>query len=447
MNWKRRRPVLDFYLSAYNFLLKTFGFEILSFLSRKSLKNLVFRNGRFGFYSDVPTPGRHPRIWFHAVSIGEVSGAIPTLLALKKELPQAGIFLTSGTPQGIQFAVERLPADVPVLPFPLDFPKCVARAMRTLDPDLFVNFETEFWPNFYRSLEAGHVPALLLNGRISESSERFYKTFSPLFRPVFDQFDRMAMGSEEDRDRAVRVGVPPGKMIVVGSSKYDGLLGKANPETPRYWREMLRIGDRTPVVIGGSLRGSECIKLMRVFREIRASSPNALGIFVPRHIHNIRKMCRWLSNERIPYDLLTQVEAGLRPRSAPVVLVDRIGVLFELYSVGDLIFCGGTLEPVGGHNILEPAAWAKPVFYGPHLKKVLREHRILHYFEGSFPVLDANDLLFQWRKWVDKPDDLREHGIMAKNALASLGGVVKQQVELIIESLEKNGRMERNATT
>jgi 3-deoxy-D-manno-octulosonic-acid transferase len=156
-------------------------------------------------------------------------------------------------------------------------------------------------------------------------------------------------------------------------------------------------------------------------------------------------MCEWLSKEKIAYDLLTDLEKGVRARTAPVVLIDRIGVLFEIYSVGDLIFCGGTLEPVGGHNILEPAAWSKPVFYGPHLKKIPHEHRILRDFKGSFRVLDAEDLLFQWKKWINDLDGLKEHGKNAGSALVSLRGVVERQVELILESLAKNCRMEPHA--
>lgn len=260
----------------------------------------------------------------------------------------------------------------------------------------------------------------------------------PLFRSVFEQFDLMAMHSEEDRDRAARIGVPPEKMFVLGSSKYEGLLRKASAKAPLYWKKILNIGPRMPVVVGGSLRGVECVRLMQIFRQLKTSSPDLLGIFAPRHMQRIPKMCEWLSNAGIPYDLLTQIETGMHPRTAPVVLVDRIGALFEIYSVGDLIFCGGTFEPVGGHNILEPAAWSKAVFYGPNLKKVLREHRILHYFEGSFPVLDAEDLLSQWKKWIDNLEGLREHGKKAGSALAGLGGVVERQVGLIMESLEKN---------
>jgi 3-deoxy-D-manno-octulosonic-acid transferase len=123
------------------------------------------------------------------------------------------------------------------------------------------------------------------------------------------------------------------------------------------------------------------------------------------------------------------------PRRAPgreaVVLVDRIGILFELYGIGDLIFCGGTLEPVGGHNILEPAAWGKAVFYGPNVQKVQHEHLTLRSFGGSFEVRDADELLEVWSTWMGRLDILRRHGERAAQALESLGGVVPRQVRLI----------------
>jgi 3-deoxy-D-manno-octulosonic-acid transferase len=154
-------------------------------------------------------------------------------------------------------------------------------------------------------------------------------------------------------------------------------------------------------------------------------------------MENIPKMSGWLEKENIAYDLLTRIESGTCARTAPVVLVDRIGALFDIYSVGDLIFCGGTFEPVGGHNILEPAAWSKAVFYGPHLKKVLHEHRILRDFGGSFLVLDPGDLFSQWKKWLGDIDGLRKYGEAANKALNSFKGVVGRQVELILESLPK----------
>jgi len=347
--------------------------------------------------------------------------------------------MTVGTPQGLKFARAQLPAAVSVFPFPLDFPKCVSRAISAIEPDLFINFETEFWPNFFRELNSRNIPALLLNGRISGSSERFYRFLSPLLRPIFERFTYMAMHSREDMERAVRLGAEPGKVLTLGSSKYEGLPGKARPEKAAYWKKLLNIKDG-PVLIGGSLRGSEPIELLKIFQRLCGSAANLLAIFAPRHMKNIPKMCEWLTRENINFDMLTDIESGSGARTAPVVLVDRIGVLFDLYSVGDLIFCGGTLEPVGGHNILEPAAWSKAVFYGPHLKKVLHEHRILRDFGGSFMVLDAADLFSNWEKQLEDLESLRKNGEAAYRALNSFKGVVGTQVELILQSLPKSSR-------
>lgn len=421
--------------SAYSLFLRAFGPEILSFWSRKSSWDPPFKKGRLGFYEILPAPGKSPRVWFHAASVGEATGAVPTLLALRERLPGSCLFLTSGTPQGLRFARGRLPSDVGVYPFPLDFPESVGRAVRTLAPDLFVAFETEFWPNFYRRLAEAGTPALLLNGRVSESSERFYRIFSPFFRPVFERFERMAMGSEEDAKRAARMGVPAGKILVVGSSKYDGLAERADARRADFWKNILNVEGNGPVLVGGSLRGSECVGIMDVFGRLRAASPTLVGIFAPRHLRNLPRMRAWLDARQIPYHLLSDLETGADARTRPAVLVDRIGVLFELYSTGDLIFCGGTIEPVGGHNILEPAAWGKAVFYGPCLKKVRHEHTILHSLGGSFPVRDTGDLLGLWAKWIENPGGLARHGEGAKRALDTLGGVVDRQVDLILESL------------
>ncbi len=423
-----------FYSSVYNFFLNTIESTVMDFLSRKSLMDLEFKRGRLGFYDGSAIgPGR-PRIWCHAVSVGEVTGAIPTLAGLKTRLPNAAVSVSVGTPQGLKFARDQLPAGIPVFPFPVDFSNCVSRAISTIGPDLFINFETEFWPNFFHELNSRKIPALLLNGRILESSQRFYRLFSPLFRPVFDQFTYMAMHSWEDMERAVLLGAEPRKILTLGSSKYEALTRKACPDRADYWKKMLSIGNG-PVLIGGSLRGSESIELLRVFQRLSHFSTGLLAIFAPRHMKNIPKMSEWLARENIAYDLLTQIEGGSRARTAPVVLVDRIGALFDLYSAGDLIFCGGTFEPVGGHNILEPAAWSKAVFYGPHLKKVLHEHRILRDFGGSFQALDPVDLFSQWKKWLGDMEGLRKSGEAAYRALNSFKGVVGRQVELILESL------------
>lgn len=434
----------------YNLVLCSAGLGALPLLRSRSAGDHGFWRGRLGFYGERGTdavygarevdsgrPARK-RIWFHAVSVGEVAGAVPILHSVHERLPDAALLLTVGTPQGGRFARAQLPSWVEVLPFPLEYPWVLRRAFQYLKPDLYVALESEFWPNVFLSLAHRGVPAVLVNGRLSIRSARRFRRMKPLFEPVFRQFRALAMVSEGDRENALSLGISADCTMVLGSSKYDGLAMRARDTDPSPWGEVLGVRPSTPVLIGGSLRGRECLEVMEAFEVVRRIEPRAIGVFAPRHMGRIEGMTRWLKDRVIPFHLLSDLEAGGRIRWAPVVLVDRIGILFDLYAHGDLIFCGGTLEPIGGHNILEPAAWKKPVFYGPHLQKVLYEHTILQSLEGSFLVHDARDLAVQWSHWVEHLLELKNHGRKAGEALEKLGGASRKQAELIESVLWKD---------
>lgn len=476
---------------GYNLILNTLGCAAIPFVRSRSKGDPAFLRGRMGIYepdrgtdphrpddpdragernraadpqqAKKPNPpdGRKPRIWFHAASVGEVTGAAPTVVAVRERLPEACLFLTVGTPQGFRFALSQLPSGVEVLPFPLDFPWSLGRAWRYIRPDLYVSFEGEFWPNLYRLLRENRVPAALLNGRLSDRSARRYGLFKSLFEPIFAQFERLAMHSEEDLRNVLTLGARADRAVVLGSSKYDGLAARVQPERVSYWRKVLNIPGKfherfpegsperaagaapeiapepedVPVVVGGSLRRSECVRLLDIFQAVRDVEPRAVGIFVPRHLHRIPEMAQRLESLGAGFHLLSRLEAGTERRTFPIVLVDRIGILFELYGLGDLVFCGGTLEPIGGHNILEPAAWEKPVFYGPHLQKVFYEHTILEEHGGSFPVESPEDLQRRWIHWIQRLPELRLHGSKAGEALRMLGGAAAKQTELIMNVL------------
>lgn len=425
------------FMLGYNLLLNSVGYGALPYAWSAAGRDSLFFAGRLGRYDSEEDPGAGtPRIWFHAVSVGEVTGAVPTLRALRKRLPGASIFLTSGTPQGFRFARTQLAADrAAVFPFPLDFPWCVKRAMAFIRPDLYATFESEFWPNLFKLLRERNLPALLLNGRLSDRSTGRYRLLRPLFQPIFAQFHHLAMHSDRDRFNAVSLGAAPERTLVSGSSKYDGLTARTrNADTSR-WREVLSITGEAPVVVAGSLRRSECTELLRVFDALTRVEPQSIGIFAPRHLERIPEMVRWLRDRGIEHHLLSRIETGEEARDARVVLVDRIGILFDLYALGDLVFCGGTFEPIGGHNILEPSAWGKPVFYGPSLQKVFYEHSTLQRFGGSFPVQNPEDLLEQWKRWIQHLPELELHGRQAREALVSLGGAAAKHVDLIMQSL------------
>lgn len=425
----------------YNIVLNTVGYGIIPFVWKKSELDPTFFKGRLGRYEiHADQQQGRPRIWFHTVSVGEVTGAVPTLCALHERLPESSIFLSTGTPQGYHFAQAQLPRWVRVVPFPLDFPWILKRTFQSLQPDLYVAMESEFWPNLFRYLREREIPSILLNGRLSSRSAKRYALLKSLFFPIFRQFKCLGMHSEEDRQNILGLGVSKERTLVLGSSKYDGLLQRVDPSKTSTWREKLNLPLHLPVVVGGSLRRSECIQILEVFQSLLQVEPQAVGIFAPRHLERIPNMVLWLQERGIDFQMLSHLEKTREKRRASIVLVDRIGILFELYSLGDLIFCGGTLEPIGGHNILEPAAWRKPVFYGPCLQKVLDEHSILHSLQGSFPVRDKHELLQQWTYWIQHLPALKIHGEKAKEALLKMAGVADRQVEIIMAVLAERKR-------
>lgn len=419
----------------YNLSLYTAGWGLIPLLVPKSGNDTSFRKGRLGhFDAQVSSSGR-PRIWLHAASVGEVSGAVPIIKALQQSLNGSCIVLTVATYQGFLSAQKQLSNRVTVLPFPLDFEPTVTKALNMIRPDIYVALESEFWPNLYRLFRHHRVPTVLLNGRLSDRSAEIYSLFRPLFRPIFAQFEWLAMHSQEDQNNVLRLGARPERTLVLGSSKYEGLLEKIRPQKSEQWRTELQIPAHAPVLVGGSLRRSECIELLEVYRDMREIHRDLIAIFAPRHLERLPHMIQWLESRRMPFQLLSSLSKGIETRHASIILVDRIGVLFELYAVGDLVFCGGTLAPIGGHNILEPAAWKKAIFYGPNLQKVDYEHRILTNLGGSFIVQDKAELLRVWSYWINHLTELQGRGDKAFEALGKMKGVALKQVDLIVSTL------------
>ncbi|SMC27214.1 3-deoxy-D-manno-octulosonic-acid transferase [Desulfacinum hydrothermale DSM 13146] len=379
-----------------------------------------------------------PRLWLHAASVGEVTGALAVIRRLRQARPQAALYLTVGTPQGCLFARRHVPPGVRVLPAPLDLPWSVRAFLTSVAPDLFVVFESEFWPVLHGALRRNGVPVVLLNGRLSQKSLDSYRRFPAIFRPIFRSLSRAAVKSEEDARRLIALGVSPDKVRVLGSSKVDTLVDRADPQRAMWWRERLQVPTGVPVMVAGSLRGREGTDLLQVFATLKASTPNLLGIFAPRHLDRVPVLWEWLGRQGIAYENLSSfLESGKRARSADVIVVDRIGHLFNLYALGDLVFCGGSLVPVGGHNILEPVAWGKAVFYGPHLDSVLEEHEILSRSGVGICVSSREDLRERWMKLLEEPERLGAHRRRALAALQEMAGVADRQVAVLLHLLER----------
>ncbi|MBW2072486.1 MAG: hypothetical protein JRI89_14690 [Deltaproteobacteria bacterium] len=394
---------------------------------------------RFGSYpaAHIP-PGRanRPRLWIHAVSVGEVGVAATLIQALDEVLPGLDLVLSTTTSQGQQVAAARLPQRVRRIYFPLDLLYSVAPALRRVRPDLIVCLETELWPNFLACASHLDIPAVLLNGRISERSFARYLRLRPFLAPVLQGFAALAMVSDADAARITAMGAPPERVVVSGNLKNVDLLQRAVPARVDKLRQTLQLTSREPVLVAGSIRAQELAWLPEVYLELQRQVPELVAIFAPRHLQRLPRLQRWLRDHDLAYQLYSRLIDGGETRKAGVILVDRMGALFDLYGLADVVFCGGSLIPLGGQNILEPAAWGKPVFYGPHMENFAEARTLLESAGCGWTVADKQELLHRLQQALARPQEFRDKAARGRQLLQGQQHIAIQQARIVREVIK-----------
>jgi 3-deoxy-D-manno-octulosonic-acid transferase len=308
-------------------------------------------------------------IWIHAVSVGEALAARALAGELKKRYPALRLFVSTTTVAGQQVAAHDIGEADAVFYFPLDFPFIVRRTLRLVNPRLFIMVETEIWPNLLRACRRAGVKTVVVNGRISPRSYPRYRLVRPLFGRVLADIDRFCMQSRESADRLIDLGADATRVTVTGNLKFDALRAagvapdRGKPRVLRFFS----VPEGRPVVIAGSTMAGEEMVVLRAFERVRASAPSALLVIAPRHPQRFDEVERLARDEGFRTARRSALTIDEDPQ-ADVVVLDTIGELAELYRVGTVVFVGGSLVPTGGHNILEPAAFGRPILFGPHMQ-------------------------------------------------------------------------------
>jgi 3-deoxy-D-manno-octulosonic-acid transferase len=307
-------------------------------------------------------------IWVHAVSVGEVLSARPLMSELRASYPKLRLFLSTTTLTGQQLARRSVPDVDAVFYFPFDWTITARRTLNVVRPRLFVMTETEIWPNLLRECKRRGVRTLMVNGRISYRSFPRYRLVRPFMKRVLAGIDRFCVQGEETSRRLVELGADPARIIVTGSLKFDSL--ESSP-TPGRGRERVlryfRVPPTRPVIIAGSTLKGEEEPVIRAFNRVRASGVNALLVIAARHPERFDEVERLCRHEGLTVVRRMELPIDMEPRADAVVL-DTIGELAQLYQIATVVFVGGSLVPAGGHNILEPALYGKPVVFGPHMQ-------------------------------------------------------------------------------
>jgi 3-deoxy-D-manno-octulosonic-acid transferase len=378
-------------------------------------------------------------IWIHAVSVGEVLTARALLQELRERYPRLRIFLSTTTITGHQVARNNLQYIDEVFYFPFDFTFIVRRTLRLVRPRLFVMMETELWPNLLRACRAQGVKTLLVNGRISSRSYPRYKLARPFFRHVLAHVDRFCMQSEESARRIIDMGADPARVSVTGSLKFDSLERPEAAAAPDRGRNRVlryfRISADRPVLIAASTLKGEEEPIFEAFQRLRATRPNALLIMAPRKPERFDDVERLARKTGLNVGRRTELRVDAEPRH-DIVILDTIGELAQLFQVATVVFVGGSLVDAGGHNILEPAVFGKPIIFGPYMQNFAEIARAFIDNGASIEVRSARELEDALLELMGDPVRRASLGAAARALVEANRGARTRSLAAIAELLQ-----------
>jgi 3-deoxy-D-manno-octulosonic-acid transferase len=319
---------------------------------------------RFGFRLPRPRGGR-PFLWIHAVSVGEVLSLQKLLREVRASHPGWEIGFSTLTNAGFAVAREKLREADHLFLVPADIGWCVRRVFDRLRPGLLVLAESEFWPRLLREAERRGCPVLLVNGRISARSFRRLCRFRGPARRMLGKISRFLVQTPEDRSRLAEIGVDPGRVEVSGNLKCDVRLPALSSENLAGFRREIGLPEGKKVVVAGSIHRGEEGPLLRGFREARLVRGDVLLVLAPRHPDKFDDLDKEPAVNGLVLRRRTRLAEG---EAWDILFLDTIGELARFYALSTAAFIGGSLVPRGGQNLLEPAFYGKPVFFGPHME-------------------------------------------------------------------------------
>ena len=383
---------------------------------------------RFGFGERLP-PGS---IWIHAVSVGEVQAAAALVTTLRERYPAVPVVVTTLTPTGAVRAKTLFKDLAQVRYIPFDLPGSVRRFFNRVQPRLAVIFETELWPNLYYQCGRRRIPLVLASARISPRSVSRYRRLGSLFRDALSRGVVVAAQGEGDADRFKSLGAAEDRTHVTGNIKFDFSVPLDIGERGRQLREFYAAA--RPMWVAGSTHAGEEEIVLEAHRMLRGAHPRALLVLVPRHPPRFDEVAHGLQRAGIRFARRSQrlgEKAGAAAASADVLLVDTLGELLDFYAAADVAFVGGSLVPIGGHNLLEPAALGLPILTGPHTANGADIAKLLVERGAAAVVHDADELGRQVSMLLADPEERDRIGALGRDSVDSNRGALGKLLGLI----------------
>lgn len=425
----------------YNTLLwLLFPFLLLYHLyrsvSRKRPLALLQRFGLDCTAAVAALQGRRP-IWVHAVSVGETIAVQPLLGALRKRFPDNPLLVSNMTETGRKVALAARDVDCCIY-FPFDYRFAADRLLQKINPLAVIVAETEIWPNFIRSAKELGIPALIVNGRISDRSFGRYLRLSRFFKPVLADIAALCMQSAEDARRIIEIGAARDKVHVTRNLKFDILPRIIDRDEQQAVRAAFRLPASCRLITAGSTHPGEEAQILDAFATIIAKGQEAVLVLVPRHPERAaevaglleRRGFRFVRRSRLREDKAVIAEGG-------VLLVDTIGELMSLYAAADLVFVGGSLVPLGGHNLLEPASLGRPVLFGEHIGNFREIASLVLSYDAACQVRSSAELADLCCTLLADEERMRLMGENGRRLLQEQGGATGLNMA-VIEQIVKD---------
>lgn len=408
-------------LSVFAAVLLIPLFSIIALLSKHKWKGIGHHFG----WVPLQTNSGKKTLWFQALSMGEVIAATPVLKQLREQNPELYIALSVTTDSGYSTALKLDFVDS-VFFHPLDSLLFTQLALSRIKPDLYVVTDTGFWPGLIDLLHRKKIPSLLLNGRISQRSARRYLRAGSLFKETFQKFNQLCMQNTPSEKAALELGVKPERIKVIGDSKYDA-LSPITPEEQERLAQDFKLKADTPVWVAGSTHAGEEEIILDAHRQLLDKHPSLVLIIAPRRLERIEEVATLLKRENFSFARRSSIE-----HAEPVILLDTMGELAKVYSLGQVAFVGRSLvAPGGGHSLIEPLSYGLPVLHGPFVENIGHVSEIAQNQELAFKVKNYEELGQKIHTLLQSPAYRLEIANKAKTFIAQQQGASTKMAEVI----------------
>ena len=393
--------ILLFYLPIYLF-------------KRKFHKGFLERFGMLSKEREFNVP-----IWIHAVSVGEAMALKVFVAELKKKFPQRQLVISTVTPTGNKIARRLAGSNDRVIYLPIDISFIVRRVIDKIKPVVFIIAETELWPNIISYFKRKGTPVLVVNGRFSDASFRGYMAIRLLIKPIFDAISFFCVQTERDAKRLKHLGVAVEKIQVTGNMKFDILALPGSKDIYAQCRSQMGVGPQDKLLVAGSTHPGEEEIVFRAFKELLSEFPKIRLFIAPRHPERAKEVQRLASCYGFSSIFISNMQSTLSisPQPTTVFILDTIGELAKFYGAADVVFVGGSLVKIGGHNILEPAALSKPILFGRYTFKFRDITGLFLKNSAGTLVKDARDLTEKITCLLRSPEQAAQQGRRALSLL------------------------------